>query len=152
MWGNTYTFGCLVSNLMLCSFQFHSSTTVYHASPFDCSDYYLAWFYDEYVSMLILRTVNSVQSRQRCFLKTRQLLYRSTAMSHPACYHSKRTEMSILERNMLFIRLLIVNSRIAWFLRLLGVTLYQVKIQANSLQSFFPWDYTPGYMEKTCRN
>ena len=73
-------------------------------------------------------------------------------MSHPACYHSKRTEMSILERNMLFIRLLIVNSRIAWFLRLLGVTLYQVKIQANSLQLFFPWDYTPGYMEKTCRN
>jgi len=70
------------------SFQFDSSTAVYHASPFDCSDYYLAWFYDEYVSMLILRTVNSVQSRQLCFLKARQPfiwsdhVYRSTARSH----------------------------------------------------------------------
>ena len=94
---------------MLCSFQFDSSTAVYHASPFDFSDYDLAWFYDEYVSMLILRTVNSVQSRQLCFLKTRQPficsdhVYRSTTMSHPACYHSKRIQikiaMSIPERN-----------------------------------------------------
>ena len=94
---------------MLCSFQFDSSTAVYHASSFDCSDYCLAWFYDEYVSMLILRTVNSVQSRRLCFLKTRQPficsehVYCSTAMSHPACYHSKRIqikiEISITERN-----------------------------------------------------
>ena len=32
----------------------------------------IAWFSDEYNSMLILRTVNPVQSRQLCDLKTEQ--------------------------------------------------------------------------------
>ena len=89
-------------------------TLLYHASLFDCSDYYLAWFYDEYVSMLILRTVNSVQSRQLCFLNTRQPLHRSTAMSHPAYYHSKRIqikmEMSIPERNNVIHLALVVQT------------------------------------------
>ena len=70
--------------------------------------------------MLILRTVNSVQSRQLCFLKTRQPficsdhVYRSTAMSHPAYYHSKRIqikiEMSIPDRNNVIHLALVVQT------------------------------------------
>lgn len=147
---------------MLCSFQFDSSTAVYHALLFDCSDYYLAWFYDEYVSMLILRTVNSVQSRQLCFLKTRQPficsdhVYRSTAMSHSARYHSKRIqikiEMSIRKKYAIHS---LVNCEFSHSLILEVAWCYLVPNENSGKFSQIILSlrlFVPDYMEKTCAN
>ena len=144
---------------MLCSFQFDSSMPCFTLRLFRLLSCLVLWWicfhaYTEDCEFSSKQTTLFSENQATNYLVRSCLSFNCyvTPSILPLKAYKIKIEMSIPERNMLFIRLLIVHSCVAWFLRPLGVTLYQMKIQANSLQSFFPWEYIPDYMEKTCPN